>query len=67
MYIEEETTMYNNRLEETKNLSHRLEEIPKTEFSSYTSEERLQGLTNLMLHCCAGLQDSKFMKHNSQN
>ncbi|XKL67286.1 hypothetical protein PGB90_002777 [Kerria lacca] len=67
VYIEEETTMYNNRLEETKNLSHRLEEIPKTEFSSYTSEERLQGLTNLMLHCCAGLQDSKFMKHNSQN
>ncbi|KAK7580694.1 hypothetical protein V9T40_001323 [Parthenolecanium corni] len=56
--IDAETNAFGN-LEEQKKEATDPHELAKLSFQIGKSEERLQGLTNLLLHCCSGLQDSQ--------
>lgn len=58
--IDNENIKYYN-LEEQKKQTSNTDQLTKLSFEMGKCEERLQALTNMLLHCCSGLQNSQDM------
>lgn len=56
--IDNENIKYRN-LEEQKKQTSNSDQLTKLSFEMDKCEERLQALTNVLLHCCSGLQNSQ--------
>lgn len=56
--IDAESENY-KELQEKKKATEDVHEAAKLVLLTTKSEDRLQALTNLLLHCCSGLQDSQ--------